>query len=167
MAVFGITGWSGGGKTTLIARMIPILTARGFVVGVLKHAHRDFDIDLPGKDSRRFREAGCREVAVSSPRRWAFIHEHEDGGRETEFAALLDKFDPACNLILVEGYKNAPLPKLEVWRQSLARPPVAAEYPNVEAIAADAPPPHPPPGCAVLPLNDTAAVADFVVRRAR
>ncbi|MGI9298217.1 MAG: molybdopterin-guanine dinucleotide biosynthesis protein B [Gammaproteobacteria bacterium] len=166
-AVFGITGWSGGGKTTLITRLIPILTARGFVVGVLKHAHHGFAIDREGKDSRRFRDAGCREVAVSSARRWAFMHEHEPGAAETGVAALLDKFTPECNLILVEGYKNAPLPKVEVWRRELARPPLAVDFPKVEAVAADFPPPGLPSRCAVLPLNDAAAVADFVVRRAR
>ena len=167
MAAFGITGWSGGGKTTLIERIIPILAARGFVIGVLKHAHHAFDIDIPGKDSHRFRRAGCREVAVSSARRRVFIHENAAEETEAALDDLLAQFGAECNLILVEGYKNTPLPKIEVWRKSLGRPPVACDNAAVEAVAADSPPPDLPPHCAVLPLDDAAAVADFVAQRAK
>lgn len=165
-AVFGIAGWSGGGKTSLILRLLPALRARGFVVGVLKHAHHAFDIDHPGKDSRRFREAGCRQVGVSSSRRRAFIYESEDDEAEPDVFSLLAKFDPACNLILVEGYKDAPLPKLEVWRSALERAPLAAGNPHVKAIAADSEVPQLPAHCALLPLNDAEAVAEFVAKSA-
>ena len=165
-AVFGIAGWSGGGKTTLIERMIPILTARGFAVGVLKRAHHDFSIDREGKDSFRFRKAGSLETAISSSRRWAMIHENRADEREAEMDELLAKFSPKCNLVLVEGYKNSPLPKVEVWRRALNRPPIASDNSYIKAVAADSPPPDLPPQCEVLPLNDAAKVADFVIRRA-
>ncbi|MGI9307007.1 MAG: molybdopterin-guanine dinucleotide biosynthesis protein B [Gammaproteobacteria bacterium] len=167
MKIFGITGWSGSGKTTLIERMLPLLAARGFVVGALKRAHHDFDIDRPGKDSRRYRDAGCREVAVVSARRRARIYECAENETEPELAEILSGFNPACNLILVEGYKRAPLPKLEVWREALARPPVALSYPNVAALAADGAPPDLPPNCALLPLNDAEKVAGFIAERAQ
>lgn len=162
MKVFGITGWSGSGKTTLIEKLLPRLAARGFVVGVLKRAHHSFDMDLPGKDSRRFRDAGCREVAVVSARRRARIYECGDNEPEPELAATLAGFNSACNLILVEGYKTAPLPKLEVWRAAVSAPPVALSHPHVIGVAADGAPPKLPPHCALLDLADVDAAADFV-----
>ena len=102
-AVFGITGWSGSGKTSLIERVVPLLTARGLSVGAFKHAHHSFDVDWPGKDSHRFRSAGCREVAVSSSRRWVLIHEHGEEDEEAAMNDMLARFDSSCDLILVEG----------------------------------------------------------------
>lgn len=165
MNAFGISGWSGSGKTTLIERLLPRLSARGLVVGVLKHAHHGFEIDREGKDSYRFRAAGCREVALSSSRRWVFMHDNI--GAEPELPELLSRFDAACNLILVEGYKNAPLPKLEVWRQSVGKTPIALDNPAVVALAATTAPPSLPAHCRLLPLDDAAAIADFIAARVR
>ena len=160
-AVFGICGWSGCGKTTLIERLLPHIRARGLSAGVLKHAHHNFDIDVPGKDSRRFREAGCSEVAISSARRWAFIRELAADDSEAALPELLRHF--SCDLVLVEGYKNAAIPKMEVWRAGM-QPPIALDNPHVLAIATDGTPPPHPPQCAILPLNDAAAVVDFIVQ---
>ena len=168
MKAFGITGWSGSGKTTLIERLLPLLAARGFVVGVLKRAHHNFDIDREGKDSRRFRAAGCREVAVVSSRRRARIYEYGENEPEPALEETLAGFSPACNLILVEGYKASPLPKLEVWRAaaSAARP-AALDYPNIIGVAAEGAPPPLPENCTLLPLDDAEAIAGFIAARAQ
>lgn len=165
--VFGITGRSGSGKTTLITRMIPLFAARGLSVGVLKHADKSFDIDHPGKDSHRFRAAGCCEVAVSSSRRWAFMHECGRDETEADMQTLLAKFSPECNLVLVEGYKDKQLPKVEVWRKSLREPPLAGDISHIVAVAADCDPPGLPADCQVLSLADPAAVAEFIVGGAK
>ncbi|MDM5147975.1 molybdopterin-guanine dinucleotide biosynthesis protein B [Candidatus Persebacteraceae bacterium Df01] len=162
MKLFGITGWSGSGKTTLIERLVPVLRQRGFVVGVLKHAHHNFDIDTEGKDSWRFRQAGCFEVAISSSRRWALMHEHDDGDTEPDVFAMCARFDSKCNLILVEGYKDAPLPKLEVWRRQGGGVPIAANNAHVVAVATDDDE-LPQFACPLLPLNDIDVVADFII----
>ncbi len=167
MKVFGITGWSGSGKTTLIERLLPLLAARGFTVGVLKRAHHDFDIDRAGKDSRRFRDAGCREVAVVSSRRRARIYECGENEPEPPLEDTLAGFNPACNLILVEGYKAAPLPKLEVWRAEMSAPPVALQYPNVVGVAAAGAPPPLPESCALFSLDDLDVLAGFVAAGAQ
>ncbi len=108
--IFGLAGWSGSGKTTLVVRLIPAFAARGITVSTVKHAHHDFDVDQPGKDSWRHREAGAREVLVSSSRRWALMHEHR-GAREAGLAELLARLSPV-DLVLVEGFKREPYPKL-------------------------------------------------------
>ena len=120
--VFGFAGFSGSGKTTLIERVIPLLVARGVRVALIKHAHHDFDIDKPGKDSHRHREAGATEVLVSGGKRWALMHELRD---ETEpgLADLMAHLSP-CDLVLVEGFKHDPVPKLEVHRPARARSPL-------------------------------------------
>ena len=123
MRVFGFAGWSGSGKTTLIETVIPRLTALGLTVSLVKHAHHAFDIDHPGKDSYRHREAGCTEVLVSSDVRWALMHQLR-GAPELSLFDALGRLSP-CDIVLVEGYKRAPIPKLEVWRQ-VARQAVAA-----------------------------------------
>ena len=170
MKVFGITGWSGGGKTTLIERLIPLLRTRGMEIGIVKHADSSFDIDLPGKDSHRFRQAGGRQIVLSSSRRRAEIYELKDGESEGGIADLLQTFRPACDLVLVEGYKNSPLPKLEVWRAAVNKPPLILQSPpaaaGIAAMASDDRPPPLPPSCALLPLSDAEAVAEFVVARA-
>lgn len=163
--IFGITGWSGSGKTSLIERLLPELAKRGFIVAVLKHAHHSFEIDQEGKDSWRLRQAGCRQMAVSSSRRWALLHEIAADEEEADVFALCGRFDSCCNLILVEGYKNAPLPKLEVWRQTTAAKPLAFNNPHIVAVATDSDVPPPLP-CPLLPLNDTGVVADFIAARA-
>ena len=167
MAVFGITGWSGSGKTSLIEHLIPLLSARGFVVGVLKHAHHNFSVDQEGKDSHRFRLAGSRQTAISSARRWALMSELGEDEAEMDVFALLEKFQPQCNLVLVEGYKNAPLPKIEVWRKITGKTPIALQNPHVVAVATDGDAPELPPHCALLPLNAPAKIADFIAANAK
>jgi len=135
-AVFGFAGWSGSGKTTLIERLIPRLIAAGVVVSLIKHAHHEFDIDQPGKDSYRHRQAGCSEVLVSSAVRWALMHELR-GQPELSLDAALGRLSP-CDLVLVEGYKAAPIPKLEVHRSSLGKSLLHPGDPMIVAIAADA-----------------------------
>src|SRR6202162_3896727 len=120
MKVIGIAGWSGAGKTTLLTRVIPILAARGLSISTIKHAHHAFDIDQPGKDSHTHRLAGATEVLVGSANRWALVHELR-GAAEPRLAPLLEKLSPV-DLVLVEGYKRAPHPKLEVYRASIGKP---------------------------------------------
>jgi molybdopterin-guanine dinucleotide biosynthesis protein B len=162
--VFGFAGWSGSGKTTLIERLIPRLVARGLTVSLVKHAHHEFDIDQPGKDSFRHREAGCTEVLVSSSRRWALMHELR-GADELTLSEALARLSP-CDLVLVEGYKRATLPKLEVHRAEVAKPWLHPDDPNIVGIAADVAPPA-PGGRTVLPLDGYDEIATFVAARAR
>jgi molybdopterin-guanine dinucleotide biosynthesis protein B len=115
--VFGFAGWSGSGKTTLVEALIPRFVARGMRVSLVKHAHHDFEIDQPGKDSYRHRMAGCDEVLVTSARRYALIGELR-GAPELSLADALARLSP-CDLVLVEGFKRAAIPKLEVWREAL------------------------------------------------
>jgi molybdopterin-guanine dinucleotide biosynthesis protein B len=119
MRIFGLAGWSGSGKTTLLAALIPELAARGLTVSTIKHAHHEFDIDRPGKDSWRHRQAGAREVMVASSRRWALMHELRDAP-EPPFEDLVARMSPV-DLLLVEGWKWHPHPKLEVHRPSLGK----------------------------------------------
>ena len=135
MRLFGFAGWSGSGKTTLIEALIPRLTGRGLRVSLVKHAHHDFDIDLPGKDSYRHRRAGCREVLVSSDQRWVVMHELR-GAEELTLDQLLRRLSP-CDLVLVEGYKRAPIPKLEVYRGSVGKPLLHPGDPFIVALATD------------------------------
>jgi molybdopterin-guanine dinucleotide biosynthesis protein B len=158
MKIFGIAGYSGSGKTTLIEQLIPCLTARGLRVSVIKHAHHGFDIDRPGKDSYRHREAGASEVMLTGAQRGALLHELRDEPEPT-LSEYLSHFSP-CDLVLVEGFKNEPVPKLEVYRPANGKPPLWPENPNVVAVASDEPiKTHLP----VLDLNDIDAIATFVV----
>src|SRR5215468_11566308 len=120
MKVIGLAGWSGAGKTTLVTRVLPHLKARGLRVSVIKHAHHDFDVDVPGKDSWRHREAGAEEVLVSSGRRWALMHELR-GAREPRLPELLAKMS-RVDLVIVEGYKSEPHRKIEVHRAANGKP---------------------------------------------
>jgi molybdopterin-guanine dinucleotide biosynthesis adapter protein len=137
MKVFGFAGYSGSGKTTLIEQLIPRFTQRGLVVSLIKHAHHAFDIDRPGKDSYRHREAGATEVLVTSDQRWVLMHELR-GEPEPGLHRQLERLSP-CDLVLVEGYKRADIPKLEVHRVALGRPLLHPSDPNIVAVAADAP----------------------------
>jgi len=158
MKVFGIAGYSGAGKTTLLEKMLPLFSARGWRVSILKHAHHGFDIDRPGKDSYRHREAGASEVMLTGAQRWALLHELRDEAEPT-LDEYLAHFSP-CDLVLVEGFKNEPVPKLEVYRPANGKPPLWPENPNVVAVATDEPiTTHLP----VLDLNDIDAIAAFVV----
>jgi molybdopterin-guanine dinucleotide biosynthesis protein B len=137
MRVFGFAGWSGSGKTTLIEQVIPRLVARGLSVSLVKHAHHAFDLDQPGKDSHRHRQAGCSEVLVTSGVRWALLHELR-GEAEMTLPQALDRLSP-CDLALVEGYKAFPLPKLEIWRASVGKPLLHPQDAHIVAIATDDP----------------------------
>jgi molybdopterin-guanine dinucleotide biosynthesis adapter protein len=137
MKVFGFAGWSGSGKTTLIEQLIPRFARAGLTVSLIKHAHHSFDIDQPGKDSYRHREAGSKEVLVSSEKRWVIMHELH-GDAEPGLDALIKRMSP-CDLLLVEGYKRYPMPKLEIYRGANGKPLLHPEDPNIVAIAADVP----------------------------
>ncbi|MGZ5260865.1 MAG: molybdopterin-guanine dinucleotide biosynthesis protein B, partial [Burkholderiales bacterium] len=135
MKIFGFAGYSGSGKTTLIEKLIPIFIARGLSVSLIKHAHHTFDVDQPGKDSYRHRKAGCTEVLVTSSRRWALVHELR-GAPEPTLAEQVTRMSP-CDLLLVEGYKREPIPKLEVYRAATGEPLLHPHDENVVAIATD------------------------------
>ncbi|MSP03089.1 MAG: molybdopterin-guanine dinucleotide biosynthesis protein B [Acetobacteraceae bacterium] len=158
--VLGIVGWSGSGKTTLTVALLPLLRACGMTVSTIKHAHHGFDMDQPGKDSHRHRVAGAREVLVVSSRRWALLHEIE--GPEPGLADLLARMVPV-DLVLVEGFKSHPGPKLEVWRPILGKPPLWDHEPGVVAVATDS---TPDIGSRVLlPLNQPEAIAIWIRTR--
>lgn len=159
MKVFGIAGYSGSGKTTLLEKLIPQFTARGLRVSVIKHAHHGFDIDRPGKDSYRHREAGAGEVLLSCNNRWALMHERRED-TEVTLGELLSRLSP-CDLVLIEGFKQEPIPKLEVYRPENGKPPLFPERPDIVAVATDAPIATDLPK---LPLNDIGAIADFVMK---
>ena len=159
-AVFGLTGWSGSGKTTLMAKLIPELRALGLTVSTIKHAHKGFDIDRPGKDSYKHREAGAAEVLVASPQRWALLHEVRDA-EEPALEDLLARLAPV-DLVLVEGFKRDRHPKIEVWRRAVGKPLIARDDPSIIAVAGELD--DPPADCPVplLDLNDAAAAARLI-----
>jgi molybdopterin-guanine dinucleotide biosynthesis protein B len=160
MRIFGLAGWSGSGKTTLMAALIPELVSRGVTVSTIKHAHHAFDIDQPGKDSWRHRQAGAQEVMVASTHRWALLRELR-GAAEPSLDELLERMSPV-DLILIEGFKRHPHPKIEVHRRALGKPLLHPDDPFVVAVAADeASPEFTVP---FLPLSDPAAIARFVLR---
>lgn len=162
-AVIGVTGWSGSGKTALIVRLIPELATRGYRVATVKHAHHAFDIDTPGKDSFEHRAAGATEVVVSSAKRWAIMHENRDTS-EPALEDLLAKLSPV-DIVLVEGFKNEAHTKIEVHRPVTGVDLICATNPSIVAIASDAAFADgvSAPGIPMLDLNDTAAIADFVI----
>ena len=137
MKIFGFAGWSGSGKTTLIEQLIPRFVKRGLKVSMIKHAHHSFDVDQPGKDSYRHRQAGCSEVVVVSEQRWVIMHELR-GEPEPSLEEQIERVSP-CDLLLVEGHKRFPLPKLEVWRQESGKPLLHPEDGHIVGIATDAP----------------------------
>jgi molybdopterin-guanine dinucleotide biosynthesis protein B len=159
--LFGIIGWKNSGKTTLAAGLISELTRRGYAVTALKHAHQSFDIDHPGRDSFQLRAAGARRVVLSSPKRWAVMHELRDEP-EAQFEELLAEVGP-CDLVLIEGFKNETFPKLEIRRDGAAsREPLVSKIPQVVAVASD----HPAQetdGLPVFHIDDVAGIAGFVI----
>lgn len=160
MKVLGIVGWSGSGKTTLLVSVLPLLRHAGLRVSSVKHTHHGFDMDRPGKDTFRHREAGAHEVLIAAGSRWVLLHEVV--GPEPTLPDLLDRMDPV-DLVLVEGYKSHPFPKLEVHRPVLGKPPLWPDDPDVLAVATDAP--LAIAGRDVLALNDSAAVARWILAR--
>lgn len=158
MNVMGFAGWSGSGKTTLVEQVIAALSARGLVVSLVKHAHHSFDIDHAGKDSWRHRRAGCREVMVSSDQRWSLTRELR-GAPEAGLDELLAHLGP-CDLVLVEGFKRAAIPKIEVWRSVVAEPLLHPDDPRIVALATDA---RVESALPQLDINDPEGVADFIV----
>ncbi len=166
MRVFGFAGWSGSGKTTLLEQVIPLLVERGLTVSLIKHAHHQFDVDRPGKDSWRHRQAGCTEVLVTSDLRWALMHELR-GYPELTLEQSLARLSP-CDLAIIEGYKSAPIPKLEIWRPKLGTPPLHPSDPAILAVATDAPEALPSSRrpITVLRIDDYAAIATFVTDHA-
>lgn len=135
MKIFGFAGYSGSGKTTLIEKLIPLFTARGLRVALIKHAHHAFDVDQPGKDSYRHRQAGCGEVLVTSSRRWVLMHELR-GAPEPGLGEHLEHLSP-CDLVLVEGYKREAIPKLELYRASVGEPLLHPHDRHIVAVASD------------------------------
>ena len=162
MKIFGIVGWSGSGKTTLIAKLLPVLAARGLAVSTVKHSSHDFDIDKPGKDSYVHRQAGAREVLVSSAQRWALIHENRKA-REASLDDLIARMTPV-DLVLVEGFKTHAHPKIEVFRKTVAEELLTAADPHIVALASDAPVAG--TRLPVFSLDDADSIAEFIIARA-
>lgn len=159
MKLYGVTGWKNAGKTGLMERLVVEMTARGFDVSTLKHAHHSFEVDHPGKDSHRHRMAGARQVLLSSRNRWALMNELR-GAPEPPLDELLARLDPV-DIVLVEGWKRDNHPKVEAWRAASGNPLIAPDDPTIRAVAADSPvalDDRP-----VFDLDDTVAIADFIL----
>jgi molybdopterin-guanine dinucleotide biosynthesis protein B len=159
MKIFGFAGWSGSGKTTLIEKLIPRFVQRGLRVSLIKHAHHTFDVDQPGKDSWRHRHAGAAAVLVTSSRRWVLMHELR-GAHEPAFEQQLERLSP-CDLLLVEGFKFAAIPKLEVWRAATGEALLHPNDPHIVAVASDARIETKLPW---LQLDDHLAIESFIVK---
>ncbi len=159
--LIGLAGWSGAGKTTLMTRLIPTLTALGLKVSTIKHAHHAFDIDQPGKDSWLHRQAGASEVLVASANRFALIHELR-GAAEPGLDELVARLAPA-DIVLVEGFRHGDHPKIEIFRPEVGKPPLYPGDRNIVAVAS----PEPIAGLTLpwLPLNDAETIADFILAR--
>ncbi len=159
MRLYGVTGWKNNGKTTLVERLVTEIAARGITVSTVKHAHHAFDLDQPGKDSWRHREAGAREVMVSGGARWALMHELR-GEDEPPLADLLARLS-RVDLVIIEGYKRDPHRKIEVRRAAAAQSLIAEGDPSIRALATDTPldafdRPQ-------FDLDDIASIADFIL----
>src|SRR5213083_927066 len=160
MKVVGFSGYSGSGKTTLVEQLIARLRLAGQRVSVVKHAHHSFDVDQPGKDSWRHRQAGCTEVLITSALRWALVHELRGDG-ELSLEDAIARVSP-CDLLLVEGFKTAAIPKLEVWREGQGEPLLFPDDPHIRAIATDAPERF-AGRLKTFALDDIDAIATFVM----
>jgi molybdopterin-guanine dinucleotide biosynthesis protein B len=164
MHVFGIVGRKNSGKTHLVTRLVRLAAARGLCVSTVKHAHHAFDIDTPGKDSYEHRAAGAQEVLVASAARWALMHEHR-GAAEPSLQELLGRLAP-CDLVLVEGFKREVRDRLEVYRASCGQSPLVFEDDGIAAVATDDAGTFAcRPGLRCVPLDDEAAVLDYVLSR--
>lgn len=158
MKIYGVTGYKNAGKTGLMERLVTEITGRGLTVSTLKHAHHATEIDHEGRDSFRHRQAGASQVLVSSPVRWALMTELR-GAPEPPLDDLLARMNPV-DLILIEGYKSAPHPKVEAHRFETGRPLLAPDNPTIRAVASNA---QPVVNCPLFHLDDTAAIADFIL----
>jgi len=158
MNIIGLAGYSGSGKTTLIEKLIPLLTQRGPKVSLIKRAHHAFDVDTPGKDSYRHRQAGCTEILVTSSQRWVLMHELR-GRPEPGFAELIKHISP-CDLLLVEGFKHEHIPKIEVFRAEVGEPLLYPNDGNIVAIASDQ---RLQTKLPQFDLNDAGNIADFIL----
>jgi len=163
LRVIGLAGMSGSGKTTLVVRLLPALVARGYRVSTMKHAHHVFDVDRPGKDSYRHREAGATEVLVASSARWALMHEQR-GEAEPSAAELIGHMTPV-DLVIVEGFKREGHDKLEIHRRETGQPLIYPGDPHIVAVLSD----EPLPACPlpVIDIDDIEAIADFIVAHCR
>lgn len=160
--VLGFCAFSGTGKTTLLTQLLPLLGEQGLRVGVVKHAHHNFDMDQPGKDSYRLRESGARQIVVASARRVASIEELPQPADEPRLADALARINPAAvDLVLAEGFKTEAFPKIELHRPALGKPLLCHEDANIIAVASDARL-QLPRGLPALNLNDPAAIAAFI-----
>ena len=159
MRVWGIAGWKNTGKTTLTERLVAELTGQGLRISTVKHAHHATDVDHPGRDSYRHREAGAAQVLVSSPLRWALMTELR-GAEEPPLAELLARLDP-CDLVLLEGYKTASHPKIETHRAASGRGLLSPSDPTIRAVASDSTPDTALPR---FHLDDIAGIAAFIRR---
>lgn len=162
MKVFGFAGYSGAGKTTLIEQLIPRFVMEGLLVSLVKHAHHGFDIDKPGKDSYRQREAGASEVMLISDQRWVLMHELR-GAAEPSLEEQLERMSP-CDLVLVEGFKYSTIPKVEIHRPNNGKPLIYTEGLNIVALASDIRMEPENPQLPWLDLNNPDAIADFILR---
>jgi molybdopterin-guanine dinucleotide biosynthesis protein B len=163
LRVIGLAGWSGAGKTTLVEKLIPELTGRGLSVSTMKHAHHNFDVDKPGKDSFVHRQAGAHEVLIASANRFALMHELR-GAPEPGLQDLVGRLSPV-DLLIIEGYKTAPHPKIEIWRAANDKGFLHPGDATIRAIAADeALPDLPIPR---VDLNDVKAIADVILAEAK
>ncbi|MBM3343313.1 MAG: molybdopterin-guanine dinucleotide biosynthesis protein B [Betaproteobacteria bacterium] len=162
MKIFGFAGYSGSGKTTLIEQLIPLFTARGLKVSLIKRAHHTFDVDTPGKDSYRHRHAGASEVLVTSSRRWVLMHEL-CGGREPDLTEQLMHLSP-CDLLLVEGFKHEAIPKLEVYRAAMGESTLHPRDKHIVAIATIASDAPLDTALPQLDLNNPPLIAEFVLK---
>ncbi|MDX1784545.1 molybdopterin-guanine dinucleotide biosynthesis protein B [Roseovarius sp. ZX-A-9] len=158
MKLYGVTGWKNAGKTGLMERLVADITARGFTVSTVKHAHHSFDVDHPGKDSHRHRTAGATEVLLASKSRIALMHELRDAA-EPPLKTLLARLSPV-DLVLVEGYKRDAHPKIEAYRAVTGNPLIAPGDPTIRAVASDTPLELDRP---LFDLDDTTAIADFIL----
>ncbi|OYW69002.1 MAG: molybdopterin-guanine dinucleotide biosynthesis protein B [Bosea sp. 12-68-7] len=163
MRVIGLAGWSGAGKTTVVTRLIPELGRRGVSVSTLKHAHHAFDLDTPGKDSHAHREAGAREVLISSERRWALMRELRDEP-EAELPGLLARLSPV-DLVIVEGFKRQAHAKIEIHRAANGKPPLHPGDPTIVAVASDTA--FPEAGRPVIDIDDIQGIAALMLAQAQ
>ena len=159
MKIIGIVGWSGSGKTTLLKQLLPELIKRDFRVSTMKHAHHNFEIDKPGKDSHIHREAGAHEVLITSSQRWTIMHENRNVG-EPSIDYLLTRLE-MVDIVLIEGFKEHSHAKIEVHRSNLGKPLLAEADPSIVAVAADSS--IILNKANLLDLNNIKEIADFIL----